>query len=67
MKIALDRLAYLVPGKEVTKDLDPTSSLSYCCLSDEVVKQQQDLLDRANRERLSAFSPLGPDGRPLRK
>ncbi|TFK29269.1 alpha/beta-hydrolase [Coprinopsis marcescibilis] len=67
MKIALDRLAYLVPGKDVNRDLDPTSPLSYSCLSDEVVKLQMDILDRANRGRLSAFNPLGPDGRPLRK
>ncbi|TFK21839.1 alpha/beta-hydrolase [Coprinopsis marcescibilis] len=65
MKQALDRLAFLVPGKENTWDLDPISPLSFSCLHGDVVKLQLDCLDNANFKRLRAFDPLGPDGRPI--
>ncbi|KAI0786446.1 alpha/beta-hydrolase [Abortiporus biennis] len=46
---------------------DPTSPTSFSCVSTELGKiQEERILSYAKGER-TAFSPLGPDGRPVRK
>lgn len=46
---------------------DPLSPLSFSCLAEEVVRSQQDLQAEYEKGARAAFSPLGMDGRPLRK
>lgn len=65
MRKALVKLAEIMGRPEMAAN-DPLSSLSFSCLSEEGVKRQAELL-RVYSTRKSDFSPLGPDGRPLRK
>lgn len=66
MRTALKQLAYLT-NNEKLMSLDPNSPLSFCCLSEEVIKRQTQTLEEHRKGRLLAFNPLGPDGRPVRK
>jgi hypothetical protein len=66
MKAALFALAKIM-GDESIANRDPLSSLSFCCLSTDVVNSQMDTLAQFRKRLKNAFSPLGPDGRPLRR
>lgn len=66
MELALKQLADLVGNKDVAQ-LDPMSSMSFSCLPTSVVKAQETLLKTYAKDRLYAFNPLGPDGKPKRK
>ncbi|KAF8897174.1 hypothetical protein BD779DRAFT_1465429 [Infundibulicybe gibba] len=66
MQEALTTLGALV-GNTSIASRDPMSSMSFSCLSEEVVQRQTDLLDIYGERQKSAFSPVGCDGRPFRK
>ncbi|KAG6918241.1 hypothetical protein DXG01_015834 [Tephrocybe rancida] len=66
MKTALVTLAEMI-GDPTIASRDPTSSLSFCCLSQAVVDKQTEALKQYRKGIFTAFSPLGPDGRPARK
>jgi hypothetical protein len=66
MTAALNRLSELM-GDPTIATRDPTSSLSFSCLSSEVIQSQKDAVDFYGKDEWKAFSPLGPDGRPIRK
>jgi hypothetical protein len=66
MKKALTTLADIM-GDSSIANRDPLSSLSFCCLSPEVVKRQTEKLARYRKRLDHVSSPLGPDGRPLRR
>ena len=67
MEQALKRLADLGLGSKGPSRLDPMSSLSFSCCSESVRTAQDALLQEYKKDRLYAFNPLGPDGRPKRK
>ncbi|CAK5262666.1 unnamed protein product [Mycena citricolor] len=46
---------------------DPMSSLSFSCLSEEIVQRQSQALEAYKRGQSTAFLPLGPTGRPIRR
>jgi hypothetical protein len=46
---------------------DPTSPLSFSCVSPEDEKRQADAITEVAKDARKAFSPLGPNGRPIRK
>lgn len=46
---------------------DPCSPLSFSCNTPEIIKNQEDTLAKYVDGQQLAFSPLGPDGRPIRK
>ncbi|KAJ2924947.1 hypothetical protein H1R20_g12153, partial [Candolleomyces eurysporus] len=66
MKEALERQSALVEDKDIAS-LDPLCPLSFSCLTEEAAQKQAELIAQYSRDRLSAFDPLGPDGRPPRK
>lgn len=66
MSEALATLATLT-GRESDKSTDPLCSLSFSCLSPDVVKVQSELLEYFKKDCHRAFSPLTPLGKPLRK
>lgn len=66
MTTALQNLAK-VSSNESIATRDPLSSLSFSCLPKDIVKTQEELITQYARNRHQAFSPLGPDGKPLRK
>jgi hypothetical protein len=66
MQKALEKLASLMGRPEIAEN-DPMSPISFSCLSEEGVQRQTELMLRYAVERRTSFSPLGPDGRPLRK
>lgn len=66
MKTALSTLAKIM-GDESIANRDPMSSLSFCCLPTDVVNKQMDMLVQFRKKLKNAVSPLGPDGRPLRR
>ncbi|KAF9451996.1 alpha/beta-hydrolase [Macrolepiota fuliginosa MF-IS2] len=65
MQKALTQLAEITGRPEMANN-DPLSSISFSCLSDEAVQRQTDLL-KSYLSKKTSFSPLGPDGKPLRK
>ena len=65
MRIALKRLSE-VTGTD-TSSLDPLSSLSFSCLSDEVVKAQTEILKHYQKGARTAFTPTRADGSPPRR
>lgn len=67
MTQALDRQAKLIGKKNPSISLDPLSSLSFSCVSKQIADAQSDMIAEYTVDRLNAFNPLGPDGRPLRK
>ncbi|KAH7916146.1 alpha/beta-hydrolase [Hygrophoropsis aurantiaca] len=66
MKTALVKLADLV-GEPEMASRDPRSSLSFSCVTPEVVKSQLATLNFYKKDIEHAYCPLGRDGRPLRK
>ena len=46
---------------------DPMSPLSFCCVTEEGRKSQEELYQIYQEGARNALSPLAPDGRPLRK
>ncbi|KAJ7762816.1 Alpha/Beta hydrolase protein [Mycena maculata] len=56
-----------ITGDGAFRTRDPLSSLSFCCLSDEVVRQQTDRLTAYRKGQTLAYLPLGPTGRPIRR
>lgn len=66
MREALDKLAEIMGRPEIA-DSNPLSPISFSCLSEEGVQRQAELLQKYAAEPKTSFSPLGPDGRPLRK
>ncbi|KAF8640140.1 hypothetical protein AX17_001376 [Amanita inopinata Kibby_2008] len=66
MKTALSRLAVMTRDQTIAKR-NPRSSLSFCCLSQDVVLSQTNLLKHYQKGKNQAFSPLGPDGKPIRR
>ncbi|KAI0347009.1 alpha/beta-hydrolase [Trametopsis cervina] len=46
---------------------DPCSPLSFSLVPPELEKMQMQLLEEHAKDQRKAFSPLGPDGRPIRK
>ncbi|KAF8076008.1 Alpha/Beta hydrolase protein [Lyophyllum atratum] len=66
MKAALVTLADIT-GSSSVASRDPSSSLSFSCLPHEVVKRQAQALQDYRKGLDTAYSPLGPDGRPFRK
>lgn len=63
---ALEKLADLIEDPNIASR-DPSSSLSFSCVTPEVYQSQKDILDKEVLEERTAFSPLGLDGRPLRR
>ncbi|EJD01480.1 alpha/beta-hydrolase [Fomitiporia mediterranea MF3/22] len=63
---ALIKLADLVDDTSIAVR-DPMSSLSFSCVSPEVLQNQHDVLRRQMLDEHLAFSPLGMDGRPCRR
>lgn len=66
MKLALSELADIMEDPTIASR-DPLSSLSFSCLPPEVAKTQTECLAQHRKGLGKAFSPLGPDGRPIRK
>ncbi|KAF5388219.1 hypothetical protein D9615_000056 [Tricholomella constricta] len=66
MKAALGTLAEIIGDASIALR-NPSSSLSFCCLPQDVVKRQADTLKQYRKGIHTAFSPVGPDGRPVRK
>ncbi|KZT13104.1 alpha/beta-hydrolase [Laetiporus sulphureus 93-53] len=66
MKAGLAKLAQL-RNEPTFVDRDPLSPLSFSCVSPEVCKSQEETRATYQKEERTAFSPLGLDGRPLRK
>ena len=66
MTSGLKRLARLKGDQDVLQR-DPCSSLSFSCATDDIVKNQEEMMAKYVEGQQQAFSPLGPDGRPIRK
>ncbi|KAF8204828.1 Alpha/Beta hydrolase protein [Pholiota molesta] len=68
MRMALGNLAEITGDPDMAS-LDPLCSLSFCCLTPEVVKGQSDLLKHYSTEVRVALNPslIENEGRPLRK
>ncbi len=66
MRIALDQLAEFRDDPSIS-ERDPASPLSFCCVTEEVRKSQEELYQIYAEGVQTALSPLAPDGRPLRK
>lgn len=66
MRAALSTLADIAQDPSIA-NRDPLSSMSFSCLSPEIVKNQAESLKQYRKGLDTAYSPLGSDGRPLRK
>ncbi|CDO74127.1 hypothetical protein BN946_scf185043.g177 [Trametes cinnabarina] len=66
MKMALAQLAEWQDDPSIAEQ-DPLSPLSFSCVTEEVRKSQDELYTIYAEGTEKAFSPLAPDGRPLRK
>ncbi|KAI0356681.1 alpha/beta-hydrolase [Trametes cingulata] len=66
MKMALAQLAEWKEDPSLAEQ-DPLSPLSFSCVTEEVRKSQDELYAIYQEGVQTAFSPLAPDGRPLRK
>ena len=66
MRDGLARLAEFRSDKSIL-DRDPCSPLSFSCAPPDVVKRQDECIVTYSKGMRHAFSPLGPDGRPIRK
>ncbi|KAJ3566960.1 hypothetical protein NP233_g6666 [Leucocoprinus birnbaumii] len=65
MQMALFKLADIMERTDMGSK-DPLSPMSFSCLSEVSIQKQTELLAEYT-EAETPFSPLGPDGRPLRK
>lgn len=59
MRMAMSNLAELT-GDPDMPSLDPLCSLSFCCLTPDVIKGQNDLLKHYHKGEAEALSPAGP-------
>lgn len=66
MAAGLRRLAHL-KGDEKIIERDPRSSLSFSCATDDIARNQEEMMAKYVEGQQQAFSPLGTDGRPSRK
>lgn len=66
MKAALRRLSELTGDKSIALR-EPKSALSFSCLSKDVIQNQSESIETYRRGAVKAFSPVGHDGRPIRK
>ncbi|KAI9063425.1 alpha/beta-hydrolase, partial [Trametes sanguinea] len=66
MRMALAQLAEWQDDPSIA-DQDPLSPLSFSCVTEEVRKSQDEIYSIYAEGTETAFSPLAPDGRPLRK
>lgn len=66
MSVALARLAELMEDPNIATR-DPMSSLSFCCLDPDAIKGQTETILTYRKGEQEAFTPLAPNGRPLRK
>ncbi|KAJ7667607.1 Alpha/Beta hydrolase protein [Mycena polygramma] len=57
----------LITGDSSIHMRDPLSSLSFCCLSEEVIQQQTEGLAAYRKGHALAYQPLGPTGCPIRR
>lgn len=66
MAAALSKLALLTGDPSVALR-DPFSSLSFSCLTPDVVQGQSESLTLYRKGEWAAFEPCGPNGRPIRR
>lgn len=66
MRTALSRLASIAGDPSIAKR-DPSSPLSFSCVTPEVQKSQLEALQFYVKDLDKAFSPLDAHGRPHRK
>jgi hypothetical protein len=66
MQRGLNKLADLKDDPSIT-ERDPRSPLSFSCTTPEIVKHQEEMMRKFIDGQQKAFSPLGTDGRPIRK
>ena len=66
MSEALTRLSEFMSDSSIT-ERNPCSPLSFSCVSPEVLQSQTEAMQRHQQKQEHALSPLGYDGRPLRK
>ncbi|KAG2013395.1 hypothetical protein CC2G_010312 [Coprinopsis cinerea AmutBmut pab1-1] len=67
MQLALQLQAELVQTKKLSSSMDPVSSLSFSCLSEDVVEKQTAIIEEFRRGRFLALNPMAPHGKPYRK
>lgn len=67
MKRALRKLGEFAKDVDGFKDRNPWSSMSFSKVTKEVEKAQMQMIKRVAIGSKMAFSPLGSDGRPIRK
>ncbi|KAF8914148.1 alpha/beta-hydrolase [Gymnopilus junonius] len=65
MKIALNRFSEIT-GMDITS-LDPLSSLSFSCVTDEVMTAQTEILKHYQKGARDAFTPTAVEGSPPRR
>ncbi|KZO90304.1 alpha/beta-hydrolase [Calocera viscosa TUFC12733] len=65
-KRALLELAELRKDESM-KDGDPTVAASFSCVAPDIIAVRKSAYERISQEEKGAFSPFGPDGKPLRK
>ncbi|KAF8165103.1 alpha/beta-hydrolase [Crassisporium funariophilum] len=65
MKFALDTLSEITGRSEIAS-LDPLCSMSFSCVPPETIKRQSEVLAAFQKGSRQAFSPLTPDGKPMR-
>lgn len=66
MQEALKKLSDLFADPSIC-ERDPSSALSFSCVSAEVLQSQREVLQRQMLDEHKALSPLGMDGRPRRR
>ncbi|KAK0467900.1 Alpha/Beta hydrolase protein [Desarmillaria tabescens] len=66
MAMALDKLAEFTNDSSF-RARNPTSSLSFSCLTPDVVRSQTESLALYSENLHNAYSPVGPNGRPYRR
>ncbi|KAJ6516299.1 Alpha/Beta hydrolase protein [Mycena sanguinolenta] len=66
MREALGTLEQII-GDSSIHTRDPLSSLSFCCLPDEIIQQQTEALNVYRNGQTTAYCPLSPAGRPIRR
>ncbi|KAF7330780.1 Proteophosphoglycan ppg4 [Mycena venus] len=66
MRDALEMLEHIT-GDPSFRTRDPQSSLSFCCLPEEVIQAQTEGLKAYRKGQTLAFLPLNPSGRPIRR
>lgn len=66
MRAALGTLETIM-GDSAFRSRDPLSSLSFCCLPEDVVRQQTEGLAAYRKGQTLAYSPVSPSGRPIRR